>query len=457
MSAIAPPHSVEAERAIIGALVVDPSVIHTIDLDSRDFYVAGNRAIFSAIRQLEAKNIEPDLITISNHIKGTGHLDEIGGMTYIAELCLDEAFTAANAKHYASIIVEHAKSRRLISAARQIAKLATAEDIDPSQRSAMAYSILEEATSDHEATSDLLTIDQLATIFKQHVDKLGNSRFVTGWPELDSVIRGVAPGEVMMITAYSGLFKSALLQNMLLNSAQSTGAHNLFFSIEMPAARVFQRTCQIALERYTHDIESGFHNRKGYLEETVTELHRVAADKLIVCPRPAVTIEQVEHITRQAKARYGTIGAIGIDYLGLMSAEGKEREYDRISHVAENSKPLAKRLDVPVIILTHIDRTSAREGKVEKFSAKGSGAIEASADYMVGLEKDENKQLVLKLLKNRNGEENLAFDVDIEARYLKVRSVTARDMIASKIVKNCSSRLSQKHSHGAQGYGPQFP
>lgn len=434
MSKPMPPHNLEAERSILGAVFLDHNVIHSLDVQPGEFYLAANQSIFRTMQRLSKEGTAPDLVTISNYLGDTGEFEGLGGVKDYLSGLVDEVPTAANASYYVKIVKEKANARKVLLAAKKIAQLALSPDLNQGQLSAAAMAQIEEATIDSAGGVDLLTMEQMAEKYQDHVRKLDKSRFVTGWPDFDAVIRGVAPGEVLMITAYSGLFKSALLQNMLLNGCQRTREHHLFFSIEMPSVRVFERTCQIGLESYTYNIESGFHSREGFKAQTIEELRRIGADKLIVCDRTQVTIEQVEHLTRQARAKFGPIGAIAIDYLGLMGADGKDREYDRITHVAEHSKHLAKRLNVPVIILTQIDRNSAREGKVEKFSAKGSGAIEASADYMIGIQKDDKKNLLLKLLKNRNGEENLSFLLDIDAKYLKVRSVTAYDAIAQKNV-----------------------
>lgn len=438
------PFSNEAEMSVLGALLVSsdvwPEVSSVIQAD--DFQRDAHRRLYAVIARLNASGGAVDLVTVTADLMGRGELNQVGGAGYLAELT-GYVPTVANAGYYAKMVAGKATLRRVIQAARVIeAQAFQATEADGLL--ADAFRELEAiSSSSGQAEAALLTLTQMATQYQQHVRSLGKKRFVTGFAELDGIIRGVAPGEVMMITAYSGLYKSALLQNLLLNACQRTGEHHLFFSLEMPATRVFERTVQIALEEYTYKVESMFNHHEGAPARVLDELNKLGADKLVVCERPALTIEQVEHYARLSRSRFGSIGAVGIDYLGLMAADGKEREYDRISHVAEHSKHLAKRLNVPVVILTQIDRTSARLGQVEKFSAKGSGAIEASADYMLALMKDEQKRLLLKILKNRNGEENLTFDVDIDAKYLKFRSMTPHDAVAAKNSQRGQSRVAR--------------
>ena len=114
--------------------------------------------------------------------------------------------------------------------------------------------------------------------------------------------------------------------------------------MEMPANLVYQRTVQIGLEQSTYFIESGYSGKKpGYQEQTMGELERLGINNLLTCQKPALTIEQVEHYARLARATHGDIGVLGIDYLGLMAAEGTKSEYERISYCAEQSKIMAKR------------------------------------------------------------------------------------------------------------------
>jgi hypothetical protein len=312
------------------------------------------------------------------------------------------------------------------------------DDILKSFCSEQCY-LFKKSTVDASAIMDLT--DQYAA-YVEYIKTLKKKCFVTGFDELDGQIRGVAPGEVMIIMAYSGLFKSALLQNLLLNAGLRTGLHHLFFSLEMPVSRVFERSVQMVTETEGYKIENSFKDTL-YHEEMYKRLVTLRADRLLVCQKSGLSIEQIKEYTTLARDKYGDIGAIGIDYLGLMSAPGKQDEYSRISSCAENSKHLAKELNIPVIMLAQINRAAATGGDVEKWSAKGSGAIEASADFLIGLQKDESEQLVLRLLKNRKGAENLDYIVEMQREYLKfVKLVPAEGRTKVKVER--SSRISKK-------------
>lgn len=449
-----PPHDIEAEKAVIGGILIDPDSFDTAaDLvTARDFYSEAHRLVFDAVRQLRGSSRPVDLISLTSLLKADETIKKVGGAEYLADL-IDFSPTSTNVGYYSGIVRMKSLARRTIDAARNIAETAFMNE-DPDVIISRAYSALEDLSKENQGeTSALLTIDELADRYEHHVKALDKTRFITGFPELDGIIRGVAPGEVLFITAYSGLFKSAFLQNIFLAACRRTMLHHLFFSLEMPGVRVFERTVQIAMEEYTYRIESGFHHHDHYKERALEDLRQQGADRLIVCEEPCLTIERIEHYTRQARRRFGQLGAIGIDYLGLMGADGAKSEYERYTYVAENSKHLAKRLNLPVVILTQVNRQSAG-AQVEKWSAKGSGAIEASADYMLGLQKDENKNLILKILKNRNGEENLDFLVTIDAKYLKFRSVEPHNSIAAKNVERGKSRIRKGYLQEPKEYDP---
>jgi replicative DNA helicase len=452
-----PPQDLEAEMSILGGLFLEPDCWPEVaaSITVEDFFRNPHRLIFASISHLAGAGAPVDLVSVTSQLRDAGRLEAAGGTAYIMQL-LDYTPTAANIGYHCRLVRKKAVARRVIVAAREIGELAyKGEDTDSMMASALAA--LEKAGQGGSGSDKaLLTLTQMADLYENHVKNLEKARFVTGFSALDGVIRGVAPGEVMMITAYSGLFKSALLQNMLLEACRRTREHHLFFSLEMPATRVFERTVQIALEEYTYRVESGFHHHEGYRTKAMADLAGQGADKLICCQEAALTIEQIEHYARLARARFGNLGAIGIDYLGLMGASGTKTEYERISYVAENSKHLAKRLNVPVIILGQINRNAAREGELEKHSAKGSGAVEASADYMLGLTKNDRKELLLKILKNRNGEENVTYRVEIDAKYLKFRSLEPYDDLARKNTERGQSRIRQAYKEEPVSYDP-FP
>lgn len=448
------PHSIEAEMSVLGAVLLENESYHKLDLLPDDFYQSRNREIFGAIRGLVGIGSGVDLVTLANGLKERGALDRCGGNEYLAQL-LDYVPTASNISYYAEIVQRKSKARQIVAAAQTILEDVN-RDPDPDTLISNAFNQLQSVGQTKGKV--WATIDDQEAEYHNYINSAGKVSFYTGFPSLDGIInngRGVAPGEVLTVVGYSGTFKSAFLQNILLNSCMKTGRVSLFFSMEMPQTLVYQRTIQITLEELTYYIESGFSGKKpGYVEKTRSELKRIGADRLIVNERPALTIEQVEHYTRLARAEHGDIGVIAIDYLGLMDAEGAKSEYERISYCAEQAKNMAKRLKLPVVILTQINRSSASSGEMETWSAKGSGAVEASADYMVGIQRNQQKEIIIKMMKNRNGESNLKFKADLDAKFLKFRGLEPYDEIAQKNVKRGIERMRERNKEAAPVFDP---
>lgn len=448
------PHSIEAEMSVIGAILLENDSFHKLDLQADDFYVAKHQFLFACLQRLISTGTGADLVTLAEGLRDSGHLDKCGGSSYLATL-IDYVPTAANIGYYGNIVKTKSKARQVISAARTILESAE-QSSDPDLLISDAFGQLQKIGQSG-CGKIWLSLAEQASEYEQYIQTADDTRFATGYPDLDSIIRGVAPGEVMMIVGYSGTFKSAFLHNILLNSAMKNKKKSLFFSMEMPSTLVYQRTVQIALEQNTYFIESGYAGLKDqdhYREKTLQELERIGADNLITSPRPALTIEQIEHYTRLARAEHGEIGVVGIDYLGLMAAEGTKSEYERVSYCAEQSKNMAKRLNLPVVMLTQINRSSATTGEMETWSAKGSGAVEASADYMLGIKRNDQKEIIIKLMKNRNGEANLQFIADLEAKYLKFRSLEPYNDIARKNVERGKSRMRVVKNQAAPEYDP---
>jgi len=451
------PHSESAEQYILAAAFNWPETLPQIlgTLNGSEFYSTRNQLMLQAITWLDSQGMPIDFHHLDKALAGCSSPEKTGGTAYLMEISAIDAIPA-NLHHYLAEVKNLAHRRGLYSVLARMADQAltggTAEDTI-----AATYQELEKIGTVTSGASPILTLVDMAKMYETHVSNLDKNRFTTGFPELDAVIKGVSPGETLFITAYSGLFKSALLQNLLLGGCERSGQHHLFYSLEMPATRVFERTVQIGLKRFTYNIESEFHhhnrdNRGG----TMLDLAGINANKLLVCETPGLGLDKIEHYTRLARSKYGVIGAVGIDYMGLMSAQGTRSEYERISAVAEGSKHLAKRLGVPVIVLTQINRSSAVTGEAEMWSAKGSGAVEASADYMLAMLKNKSGDIEMKVVKNRNGEAGARFHCHINKAFLKFESLTVANDLAEIDTKRGEQRAKKSNMEWKSNDGPDF-
>ena len=446
MVAMQLPHNLEAEQMVLGTLLTFPDswpkIAGTVSAD--DFYPEKHRIIFAAISELQRTGCPIDFVSLNDILKTQGNLETSGGAGYLVEMTY-QVVTSETSGWYARKVKDLSLKRAMYRALTDTARVVCDENADISEALSEGYRILTDAANQRQRGGGaVFNLAEMAERYTAHVSEIDKNRFVTGFDPLDAVIKGVAPGEVLCITAYSGLGKSAFLHNILLDGCKRTGLHHIFYSLEMPLTRVFERTVQIALGRLTYNVESEFHHHATEKRATtMTELAGANANKLLACEEGGLNLEKIELYTEQARAKYGKIGAIGIDYLGLMSASGTRGEYERVSAVAEGAKNLAKRLNVPVIVLCQISREAAKTGTVEMSSAKGSGAVEASADYMVSLQRNKNKEILLKLLKNRNGEADLSYICDIQWPFLRFNSIRAYDEKAEKNIERSQKRAAR--------------
>jgi len=421
------PHSIEAEMSILGAAFVENSCMSKVSgmVDGLDFYSEAHRKVYHAMLTLHRRRQPIDLVTMVQLLKDDGKLEEIGGASYLSTL-VDYVPMAANVTHYCRIVKEK-------SVARQVATFAAELIVKAGEGTAAA--LLSEAKTrlqeigggldglDGVSVNDILTFEQRQNRYERHIRELNASRFTTGFPIIDACIRGVAPGEVMTIIAYSGTFKTALLQNLLLGGAERSGFFSLFCSLEMPVEKLFEREIQINGGISGREVEDHFSGSRDCMG-VKSGLERLASRGLLVCDRPRLTLEKVGRYIDLARQKYGNIGVVGIDYLGLMHGQGKTL-FEKTAYLSIETKNLAKELKVPIILLCQINRIGATSnGEIEMHHAKGGGDIEAGADFMLGLWRDGNEQLVCRVLKNRNGPTGQNFLVDMDTQSLTFKGMS---------------------------------
>ena len=243
-----PPQSLDSETAIIGAILLKNECIQKVKtiVSVDDFYKESHRNIFAGCYHLHVAKQPIDFVTLSNHLKDHNELDQCGGAPYLLEI-IDATPTAENVEHYCHIVKNKAIRRRIIHNAQETIGQAFDDscDLNLLLSGAKENLSLSAGNAFGLSLSDIRTLEDRAKSYIYYVNKVESLRFRTGLGEIDNAIRGVAPGEVLTIIAYSGTYKSALLQNLLNGAANRTGLYQMFFSLEMPEQKVFEREVQI--------------------------------------------------------------------------------------------------------------------------------------------------------------------------------------------------------------------
>jgi len=262
--------------------------------------------------------------------------------------------------------------------------------------------------------------ERMLMAYRAHIESLRQNLFKTGIEIIDDKIRGVAGGEVLTVIARSGSFKTACLQNFLKAYIKSASKAAAFFSLEMPVASLVERYLGMITGSSGRIIESMF-AKKGDEASLAEDMLKEELSGLFVIDA-GVSVSDIARYVGVIERNYSTqVGAIGVDYLGLMEGSG-QNVYERVSRVAREVKQMAKLLNLPVIMLCQTSRKGGEgEREITLDMARDSGAIEESADTILGLYQVESTSriavgetspmydLICKILKNRKGPRNLNY------------------------------------------------
>ena len=411
-----PPQNLEAEESVLGSMMLSAEAIADVVeiLDIEDFYRSANAKIYSTLRGLYARGEPVDIITGIEALRADGLLDEVGGQLYLRDL-VDQVPTPASAGHYAQIVARSALRRRLISAAADIMDLAYAstQDADVVADSAEQRIYDVARREDHEDVAVLRELVNQAMVDLESIQNR-DSAFTglpTGFVDLDNLMSGLQPGNLIVIAARPGIGKSSLAMNMARNIAVE-GAPVAMFSLEMSRMEIGMRLL-CAEARVPWDR---IRNKRVGPDDWQRVVH--AAEILHDAPLSIVDSGNVNIVDIRAKARRMRTGNQGlsliiVDYLQLMTSPNARRPDSRQQEVAEisrNLKLLAKELHVPVVALSQLNRNpEARADKRPQLSdLRESGAIEQDSDVVMFIHRDDadpekKKHAELIVAKHRNG------------------------------------------------------
>ena len=412
-----PPQNVEAEQAVLGAMLLshDAVIVAMEKLQSQDFYRDVHRIIFEAMEHLQRENKEIDVITLPDELKRMKKLDDVGGLEYVLNLP-NLVGSAANIEYYANIVAEKALARNLISTCTEL----TTEAYDGQKET---EALLDDAErrilqlSDTKNRGDFASVGAvvevtLDKITKLYENKAGLTGLPTGFRDLDRMTSGLQPSDLILVAARPSMGKTAFT----LNIAQNVGVRQhktvAFFSLEMSQEQLVQRLlCQIA-----HIDSQKLRTGQLNSDEEWTRLTD-ACDKLYESPiyiddTPGISVAEMRSKARRLKSEHG-LDLIIVDYLQLMQGRNAESLQQEISEISRSLKALARELKVPLIALSQLSRSvESRQDKRPMLSdLRESGALEQDADIVSFLYREdyydketENQHITEVILaKHRNG------------------------------------------------------
>jgi replicative DNA helicase len=411
------PHNAEAEESIISSCLLGGYKEPCATLEPSDFYKIAHQKIFISIQSLASTNKPIDLITVIDALTQKKELEDCGGAAKISKF-INTIPVASSITHYCKIIKEKALKRQIISRCNDLMQNCFNDNHigDLLEEAKYVSELGETGLINRKRKVDLSNVydaKRMLLEYDLYVKTLKNNRFITGIGEIDKRIRGVAGGETLFIIARAGAYKTALLQNLLRNYVNNSAWGAVFFSIEMPIPNIAERYLQQFDRSPGYYIEQHYANNDEDSISALEKRFRNDLKRFFVVPTKVSLSDIEQYIKLIEDSKQLKIGLIGIDYMQLIDEPGKE--YEQITKIARGSKDLAKYLNIPVIVLSQINR-QGEDGNTEVSLSmgRGSGAIEEAADFMFGLWKN-NEDLICKILKNRKGSAGSMWKLELDS------------------------------------------
>ncbi|MGA9467223.1 MAG: replicative DNA helicase [Exiguobacterium marinum] len=391
-----PPHSVEAEQAVLGAIILDSDRLITASerVDPDDFYRVSHQRIFEAMLKINDRGELVDLVTLSSELQAQGILDEIGGLNYLAEVA-ESVPAIGNIGYYLNVVDQKAALRRLIRTATNIVSdgYERQDEVDSvlsdAERNILKVSQRKGQSSFHPIGSVLS--DAYSTIEKLHQSSGEITGIATGFTDLDKMTAGFQRNDLIIVAARPSVGKTAFALNISQNVAVRTGENVAIFSLEMGAEQLVMRMLCAEGNIDAQRLRTGRLEAEdwGRLSLAMSSLSQAG---IYIDDTPGLRVNEIRAKCRRLKQEYG-LGMIMIDYLQLIVGNGKpgENRQQEVSEISRTLKAIARELQVPVIALSQLSRgVESRQDKRPMMSdIRESGAIEQDADIVAFLYRDD--------------------------------------------------------------------
>lgn len=406
-----PPHDTEAEKSVLGSLLIDKDAIVKIVefLKPSHFYTDAHASIYQAVLNLYEKREPTDLITLPRELKKTDVLERAGGVSYLTEL-VNFVPTSANIEFYGNIIKDDAIKRAVMNAASEMGELVfnepdIAEVLDKSEQ--LLFSI-----SQDRVHQDFVPIRDILEVTFERLDELSKNKGAlrgtpTGIKTLDHMLSGLQKENLIILAARPSVGKSSLAINIAQYAATVHKIGIAYFSLEMGRESVIDRMISAQ-----GDIDN-WRISTGNLEAEDFEKYSQAAGELAEAPiyvddTPGISVMEMRTKARRLKMEH-SIELIVVDYLQLVRGRNLESRVQEVSEISQALKNLARELKVPVLALSQLSRAVEQRGgdkKPQLSDLRDSGSIEQDADIVIFLyraDEDNRENIKLLISKHRNG------------------------------------------------------
>ncbi len=412
------PHEPDAERAVLGALLLDPGALLQVleKLRGEEFYLESHRIVFASCVDLHGEGQAADLLTVTNHLREQGQLERVGGASYLSSL-VDALPDVANVLHYAEIVHDKFVKRQLIATAQRILTTcgldqgAAREAVEVAQRD--VYRIAEDTLA-----GGLVHVRGLADTELKNLEESRTSHSTltgtdTGFVRLNELTSGLQRKDLVILAARPAMGKTSLGLNICAHAALRGGKKVAIFSLEMAAEQLVRRLLASEARVDQRRLSTGYLAKSDWPKLTMAAQALQDVD-IWIDDSPGATVLELSAKARRLKQEQG-LDLVMVDYMQLMSAGTRfNSRHEEVSAISRGLKAIAKELAVPLLVLSQLSRQPERRGgdhRPQLSDLRESGSIEQDADVVMFIVRpavydpdvEDPRRTELIIAKQRNG------------------------------------------------------
>ena len=445
MSGRIPPHSIEAERAVLGAILLNKDAFDAVSsiVKAEDFYSDNHRVIYEAIVSIIGKNQRADYVLLSEELKKAQKLEAVGGILYLTNLTTD-IVDVYNVEDHAKIVRDKAHLRKLIHVANAVESMAYREEeetediVNRAEQMVLDVSGTTKGESSFSAMRDVVyeTIDRINELQRHKGILTGVS---TGFKDLDNLTSGLQKSDLILVAARPSMGKTAFTLNIAQNVAMKSKKNVAFFSLEMSKTQLVARVLAAVAGINSGRIRNGQLSQEDW-GKAISALNDLAEAPLYIDDTSGLTPQLMKKKLRRLIQEHGELGLVVVDYIQLMENGGKKMADNRqqeVSAISRQLKIMAREFNVPLIALSQLSRgVESRADKTPVLSdLRESGSLEQDADIVAFLNRENYQdtedtsdgvetQVIIR--KHRNGELGIV-KLWFEGAYTRFRDLAYRD------------------------------
>ena len=396
-----PPHAHDAERAVLGGIMLDPEALERLEgsLHSEHFYVEANAKVFRAIQDLAGRGQPVDALTIKDYLERHDELAACGGEAYLADL-ISSVPTSANVKHYADIVRERSVLRELLSVCSSVSRdvyeetsREVNEHLDLAEKNILAVAENFNRSRPTFSKMSALMLESYKELEARYAEKKAITGIPTGFDDLDIMTSGMQRGDLIIIAGRPSMGKTAFSMNLAQNASMRSDDTGVVavFSLEMSSQQIAMRMLASEARVDMQHLRTGRFSAEDW-RKLAAASGSLAESAIYVDDTPAISVLELRSKCRRLKREAKHLDLVVIDYLQLMSGRSdSDNRAQELSEITRALKGLAKELNVPVIALSQLNRSleSRADKRPMMADLRESGAIEQDADIIMFIYRDE--------------------------------------------------------------------